>query len=208
MQLTMRKLAPALAVLTLALAGCQTPPKQGAESTSDAGAPATQGQPATASAVEFYVAQNTTAPGLTEVKIPDGSLFIQRQPVLTRADLSEAAALVDRQGQNFVGLRFTEEGARKLNDVSSQNIGNMLALVIDRELVAAPRIAEPLNRGVLAFGVPSAQAASDIAAKIRGDQGQAAPANGTSPASPAAPATKAPAPTAPAPAAPAPVTPQ
>lgn len=179
MQLSMRKLAPALAVLTLALAGCQTPPKQGADSTSDAGA--SQAQPAaTASAVEFFVAQATTAPGLTEVKIPDGSLFLQKQPVLTRADLSEAAALVDRQGQNFVGLRFTEAGARKLNDVSSQNIGNMLALVIDRELVAAPRIAEPLNRGVLAFGVPSAQAASDIAAKIRGDQGdgkgQAAPA--------------------------------
>ncbi|CAM4320960.1 SecDF P1 head subdomain-containing protein [Bordetella muralis] len=198
MQLTMRKLAPALAVLTLALAGCQTPPKQGTEgAASGTTTPQTPAQPATASAVEFYVAQATTAPGLTEVKIPDGSLFIQRQPVLTRADLSEAAALVDRQGQNFVGLRFTEAGARKLNEVSSQNIGNMLALVIDRELVAAPRIAEPLNRGVLAFGVPSAQAASDIAAKIRGDQGQAAPANGAAPAAPATPAPAAPAPAAP-----------
>lgn len=186
MQLTMRKLAPALAVLTIALAGCQTSPKQTAPS--DAGTPAAQAQPAAASAVEFYVAQATAAPGLMEIKIPDGALFIQRQPVLTRADLSEAAALVDRQGQNFVGLRFTEAGARKLNDVSSENIGNMLALVIDRELVAAPRIAEPLNRGVLAFGVPSAQAASDIAAKIRGDQGQAAPATPPNPASPTAPA--------------------
>jgi hypothetical protein len=33
-----------------------------------------------------------------------------------------------------------------------------------------------LNRGVLAFGVPSAQAASEIAAKIRGDA--AIPAGG------------------------------
>ena len=197
MQLTMRKLAPALAVLTLALAGCQTPPKQAADGETGAATSGAQTQPATASAVEFYVAQAAMAPGLTEVKIPDGSLFLQRQPVLTRADLSEAAALVDRQGQNFVGLRFTEAGARKLNDVSSQNIGNMLALVIDRELVAAPRIAEPLNRGVLAFGVPSAEAASDIAAKIRGDQGQAAPANGAAPAAPAAPAPAAPAPAAP-----------
>ena len=186
MQLTMRKLAPALAVLTLALAGCQTPPKGG-----DAAGSATQSQPSTASAVEFYVAQSAQAQGLTEVKVPDGSLYIQRQPVLTRADLSEAAALVDKQGQNFVGLRFTEAGARKLNDVSSQNIGNMLALVSDRELVAAPRIAEPLYRGVLAFGVPSAQAASDIAARIRGDQGQAAPAAGGA-APQAAPATPAP----------------
>jgi len=191
MQLTLRKLAPALAAITLVLAGCKTAPQKDAASGTPP--PASQAQPATASAVEFYVAQNKTGPGLMEVKIPDGSLFMQRQPVLTRGDLTEAAALVDRQGQNFVGLRFTEEGARKLNDVSSQNIGNMLALVIDRELVAAPRIAEPLNRGVLAFSVPSAQAASEIAAKIRGDQpAPAGSATPPSPASPTAPASKTP----------------
>jgi hypothetical protein len=59
-------------------------------------------------------------------------------------------------------------------------------LVIDQELVAAPLIGEPLNRGVLAFGVPSAQAASEIAAKIRGDAA-AAPAGGTAPAPAPAP---------------------
>ena len=193
MQPTLRKLAPALAVLTLVLAGCKTAPQKDAGAAAQPQPQATQ--PATAAVVEFYVAQAKTGPGLMEVKIPDGALYMQRQPVLTRGDLTEAAALVDRQGQNFVGLRFTEEGARKLNDISSQNIGNMLALVIDRELVAAPRIAEPLNRGVLAFSVSSAQAASEIAAKIRGDQ--PAPANGSSatppsPAAPTAPASKAP----------------
>lgn|SRR5690606_29744991 len=193
MQTSLRKLAPALAVMSLVLAGCQTAPKKDADAAAQPQPQATQ--QATVSVVEFYVAQAQGGPGLMEVKVPDGSLFMQRQPVLTRADLTEAAALVDREGQNFVGLRFTEEGARKLNDVSSQNIGNMLALVIDRELVAAPRIAEPLNRGVLAFSVSSAQAASEIAAKIRGDQG--APANGASatppsPAAPTAPASKAP----------------
>jgi len=178
MQFPMRKFAPVLAVLTIALAGCQTAPRQAADATT----PSTQAQPAQTSAVEFFVAQASAAPGLMEIKIPDGSLFVQRQPVLTRADLSEAAALVDREGNNFVGLRFTEGGARKLNDVSTQNIGNMLALVINRELVAAPKIAEPLNRGVLAFGVPNAQAATEIAAKIRGDEGQAAAPGATAPA--------------------------
>ncbi|MVW71461.1 MULTISPECIES: preprotein translocase subunit SecD [unclassified Bordetella] len=194
MQFTMRKLAPAVAVLTFALAGCQTSPKQTAKTDEAAQSTQAQGQAVTASSVEFYVARTASAPGLMEIKVPDGSLFLERQPALTRADLSEAAALVDRDGQNYVGLRFTEGGARKLNDVSNQNVGNMLALVIDRELVAAPRIAETLNRGVLAFGVPSAQAASEIAAKIRGDQASAAQPNGSSapnvpnPASPTAPA--------------------
>lgn len=196
MQFNMRKLAPAVAVLTLALAGCQTSPKQAANT--DEGAAQAQTQTATAPAVEFYVARAAAAPGLMEIKVPDGALFLERQPALTRADLSEAAALVDRDGQNYVGLRFTEGGARKLNDVSNQNVGNMLALVIDRELVAAPRITETLNRGVLAFGVPSAQAASDIAAKIRGDQATAAqPSGGAAPAVPNPASPTAPAPVAP-----------
>lgn len=183
MQLTLRKLAPALVVMTLALAGCKTAPtKPGAA----AATPDTAGQqqpsgqqPATASIVEFYVAQAQPGAGLVELSLPDGKIYLQQQPVLTRADLTEAAALVDRQGANFVGLRFSDAGTRKLTEVSSQNVGNMLALVIDRELIAAPRIGEPLNRGVLAFGVPSAQAASDIAAKIRGES---APAAGAAPA--------------------------
>ena len=45
---------------------------------------------------------------------------MEQQPVLTRADLTEAAQLVDREGNNFVGLRFSESGARKLNDISSR----------------------------------------------------------------------------------------
>ena len=43
---------------------------------------------------------------LTEVTLPDGKLYMEQQPVLTRADLTEAAQLVDREGNNFVGLRF------------------------------------------------------------------------------------------------------
>src|SRR5690606_22741433 len=144
MQLTLRKLAPAFAALALVPAGCKTAPTQKADTDS---AGTTQPQPSqqsAAAAVEFYVAQPDQAPGLMAVAIPAGALHMQGQPVPTRSALAAAAALVDRQGQNFVGLRFTEEGARKLSDISSKNIGNMLALVMDRELVAAPRIAEPL----------------------------------------------------------------
>ncbi|CAB3820342.1 preprotein translocase subunit SecD [Achromobacter mucicolens] len=180
MQLNLRTLAPALVVVTLALAGCKTAPTK----TSDATATPPAGQqsttPAAAARVDFYLAKREPGAGLREVNLPDGKLYLQETPVLTRADLTDAAALVDRQGQNFVGLRFSEAGTRKLTAVSTANVGSVLALVIDQELVAAPLIGEPLNRGVLAFGVPSAQAASEIAARIRGDAVPAA--GGTAPA--------------------------
>jgi hypothetical protein len=196
MQIKFRTLAPALLVATLALAGCQTTGKKtdaGAQAPgatqagtpapsapSGAQAPAGSKSPAAASSVGFFIAQTDPGADLMTVKLSDGTVYVQRQPVLTRADLTEAAALVDKQGKNFVGLRFSEAGARKLTQVSTQNVGKLLVLVIDGQLVAAPRIAEPLNRGVLAFGVDSAQSASDIAARVRGET---APAAGQSPAS-------------------------
>lgn len=201
MTLNARKWAPALAAMVVVLAGCQTPPSKTTPAASTPGQaattqPAPPAQSVGASPVEFYLAQAEAGPDMMEVKLPDGSLFMQRQAVLTRADLVESAALVDKQGQNFVGLRFSEAGARKLNDISSQNIGKMLALVVERQLVAAPRISEPLNRGVLAFSVSSAQEANELATAIRGDAGNAgAPGAQPVPAAPRAPgAPRAPAP--------------
>ena len=125
--------------------------------------------------VDIYVAQTQAATGLTAVSVPGGVIYMQRVPVLTRADLTDAAAMVDQHGQNFVGLRFTDAGARKLAAASADNMGRMLALVVGRQLVASPRITESLNRGVLAFGVPTQQAAMEIAARIRGEQSSAQP---------------------------------
>src|SRR3546814_16848528 len=96
MQPSLRKLAPALAVLTLVLAGCKTAPQKDADA---AAAQPQASQSATAAVVEFYVAQAKTGPGLMEVKIPDGSLFMQRQPVLTRGDQIGRASCRERVGQ-------------------------------------------------------------------------------------------------------------
>ena len=170
MPLTSYKLAVALGMV-LALVGCKTPPAKTSSTTGELGASQkVMHHNAHAAKVEFYVAQAKAAPGLVEVKLPEGKLYMHKKPVLTRKDLTEAAALADRDGKNFVGLRFSEAGARKLNEISRNNMGKMLALVINRELVAAPTLGEPLDKGVLAFGVPSAEMAANIAAKIRGDE--------------------------------------
>jgi preprotein translocase subunit SecD len=174
MQRTSRSLAFILApaALLLALAGCSNVPLNN----NAAGGPQAVAAPAVvADPVDIYVAQSQAASGLTAVTVPGGVIYVQRVPVLTRADLTDAAAMVDQQGQHFVGLRFTDAGARKLAAASSNNMGRMLALVVGRQLMASPRITEPLNRGVLAFGVPTQQAALDIAARIRGEQSSAQP---------------------------------
>lgn len=167
MQRNLRSLAVVLApaALLLALAGCgDMPMNDNAGGRQAVAAPAVITDP-----VDIYIAQSQAASDLTAVTVPGGVIYVQRVPVLTRADLTDAAAMIDQQGQHFVGLRFTDAGARKLAAASAANMGRMLALVVGRQLVASPRITEPLDRGVLAFGVPTQQAALEIAARIRGE---------------------------------------
>jgi len=217
MQKHLRTLIPMALALVVALAGCKTTSQTQTEAamqesqeaqTSTSSGPASPSAgasagtdstprsstqaaaPAGASRVEFYLAQTNPGEGMTEVVLPDGKLYLQPEPVLTRSDLAEVAAVVDRQGNHFVGLSFTELGAHRLAEVSRNNIGSLMALVIDRQLVAAPRIAEPLSRGVLMFGTPDAESASRIAQAIRGSQAPAAVPSSPSPSSPAAPGTR------------------
>ena len=169
MQRPLRSLVCALApaALLLALAGCGNVSLNG-NGPQAVAAPA--GALAMTEPVEIYVAQSDMDPKMTALSVPGGMIYLQRVPVLTRSDLTDAAAMADNHGQNFVGLRFTDSGARKLASASVGNQGRMLALVVGRQLVASPRITEPLNRGVLAFGVPTQQAALEISARIRGEQ--------------------------------------
>ena len=161
MRFTTRAAGAALLTLTVLLGGCQAPGYQSAQGTGQV--------PLTVSTVEFFVAQTAPAPGLMMQTLPGGTVYLPSQPVLTRGDLTEAAAVRDQQGRHFVALRFSESGAHKLNEVSMRNVGKPLAVVIDGRMVAAPRIAEPLNHGVLAFSVDSAATATAMAARIRGD---------------------------------------
>ena len=154
--------AAALVSLALLVAGCQSTSYQNTASSATV--------PQTVSTVELFIAQTSPGPGLAMQTLPGGTVYLPSHPILTRTDLTDAAAVRDQQGRHFVGLRFSDSGAHKLNDVSLRNVGKPLAIVIDGRLVAAPKIAEPLNRGVLAFSVDSAPAAVELAARIRGDQ--------------------------------------
>ena len=172
MPLTARVCLPVLLTALLTLAGCKSLPSAAPQSATDT--PAASGQSAGDTArvvqpVAIYLAQSAPGDQLVAVPVPDGTIYLHARPVLAREDLTDAAALSDRQGGHFVGLRLTPAGAERLTAVSRENTGNLLALVIGRELVAAPRIARPLDRGILAFEVGSAAVAADLAARIRGD---------------------------------------
>ena len=69
------------------------------------------------------------------------------ETVLTGTDLKDAREQTDQQGQNVVGLEFSPEGAEKFATLTSQNVGRTIAILLDGEVLTAPRVNEAITGG-------------------------------------------------------------
>lgn len=67
---------------------------------------------------------------------------------LTGADLKQANVVFDpSNGQPQVELKFTSVGSKKFADITKRNVGKTLAIVLDDQVVQAPRVNEPIFGG-------------------------------------------------------------
>ena len=84
------------------------------------------------------------APGAT-----DGRIYIlDREPVLTGADLIDSQpAYHPRTGDPVINFRFGPAGRDILADFTARNVGHHLAIVLDGEVLVAPRIMSPILGG-------------------------------------------------------------
>lgn len=77
----------------------------------------------------------------------DSKLLINEKPSMVGADLAESFPGFDSYGAAEVRLRFTPEGAKKFADLTSNNTGRRLAIVLDGKVMSAPSIREPILSG-------------------------------------------------------------
>lgn len=66
---------------------------------------------------------------------------------LTGNDLKEATVMFNSDGKPQVQLNFLPTGAKKLTVITIQNVGKVLAIVLDNNMIEAPRISEPITTG-------------------------------------------------------------
>jgi len=68
---------------------------------------------------------------------------------LTGADLSKASVIFDQQksGKPVIQLQFSKEGGEKFEKITSNNIGNPLAIILDNEVISAPIVQETISGG-------------------------------------------------------------
>ena len=72
---------------------------------------------------------------------------LERTPVVTGEELTDAQPSFDQNGLPAVSFRFNPSGARKFGDYTAENIGSPFAIVLDEEVISAPVIQSHIPGG-------------------------------------------------------------
>ncbi len=80
---------------------------------------------------------------------PNESPFLVKKRIMVSGeDLVSASAEFSQQTSEWVvAFRFNTSGARKFGDATRQNVGRPFAIVLDRQVISAPVIREPILGG-------------------------------------------------------------
>jgi protein-export membrane protein SecD len=103
----------------------------------------------------------------TEAGEPVNEWVLRRRVELSGENLTDAQASF-QDNQPVVSFRFDTEGARKFADITSENVGRLFAIVLDDEVISAPRIQEPITGGSgVISGDFTVQEANELALLLR-----------------------------------------
>ncbi|PZU87577.1 MAG: protein translocase subunit SecD [Chelatococcus sp.] len=73
---------------------------------------------------------------------------VARQPVVDGADLVDAQPAFDsRSSQPIVNFRFNIRGAQRFGQITTENLGRALAIVLDNKVISAPVVQSPITGG-------------------------------------------------------------
>ena len=78
---------------------------------------------------------------------PDLYYILERTPVVTGEELTDAQPSFDPNGRPAVNFRFNTSGARKFGQYTTDHVGDPFAIVLDDEVISAPVIEQPIPRG-------------------------------------------------------------
>jgi preprotein translocase subunit SecD len=93
---------------------------------------------------------------------------VTRSSPLTGADLKNARRDQDRFGGAAVNFLLTAEAGQRFQELTRANQGQLLAIVLDRKILSAPRInAVIAERGIIEGGNFTVESAEDLSLKLR-----------------------------------------
>ncbi|WJR81604.1 protein translocase subunit SecD [Bradyrhizobium sp. NP1] len=106
---------------------------------------------------------------LMSASSPKVPYVIKKQVLVSGGDLTDAQPGFDqRTNEPIVSFRFNTAGSRKFAQATTENVGQPFAIVLDKEVISAPVIREPITGGSGQIsGNFTVQAANDLAVLLR-----------------------------------------
>ncbi len=94
--------------------------------------------------------------------------MLDKRALIGGENLVDAKGSFDQTEGHAVSFRFDTDGAQKFGKITSNNVGNRLAVVLDGVVITAPRINSAITGGSgIITGNFNAQEASDLAVLLR-----------------------------------------
>jgi len=106
---------------------------------------------------------------LNEAGEPAGYYVVRRRVMVSGDTLTDAQPTFDQNNTPAVSFRFDSTGARRFADTTSENVGGLLAIVLDDEVISAPRINSPIlgGQGIIEGGGFTVESANELAVLLR-----------------------------------------
>jgi preprotein translocase subunit SecD len=91
-------------------------------------------------------------PGPRNILLPSldqpGTYYVlEEDPVVSGDELVDSQPAFDQNNSPAVNFRFDPTGARKFGDYTAENVGNLFAIVLDGQVISAPRIQSHIPGG-------------------------------------------------------------
>lgn len=97
-----------------------------------------------------------------------GYIVLKRRVVVSGAQLDGAKGSYDENGSPAVSFSFKTAGAKEFGNVTRENVGRRLAIVLDGKVLSAPTINSPITGGQgIITGNFTMQSANDLALMLR-----------------------------------------
>ncbi|GMO56486.1 MAG: protein translocase subunit SecD [Rickettsiales bacterium] len=97
----------------------------------------------------------------------DGEYYIEKEVILN-GELLENASATFNEGKPAVSFTFNKLGAKKFAEITKKNIGRVLAIVLDDEIITAPRINQMILGGTgVISGDFTTQSVNELAMMLR-----------------------------------------
>ena len=111
---------------------------------------------------EMRLADTAFSPGLREARIAltGGVVYLHQEIIVTNDDISDSQVIDGERPSRFgVAVTLNAAGAEKMRRATARHVGELIAMLIDGEVITAPRLRSPIGASaVLSFDCTKAEA--------------------------------------------------